>query len=108
MISTLVLFNILNDINNYHNVIFMNTFFVFVIDEDLFFITFVREPSSPKVFDALKDEDPLCLTFVLPCFVIQQSETREQHWRPPPVNSLPRPRQWLCKVIKLCHLRQRS
>jgi hypothetical protein len=32
--------------------------FVFVNDEDLFFITFVREPSNPKGFDALKDEGP--------------------------------------------------
>jgi hypothetical protein len=40
--------------------------------EDLFFITFVPEPSSPKGFDASKDEGPLHLTFVLPCFVIRQ------------------------------------
>jgi hypothetical protein len=40
--------------------------------EDLFFITFVPEPSSPEGFDASKDEGPLHLTFVLPCFVIQQ------------------------------------
>jgi hypothetical protein len=42
MIHTFVLFNILYDINNYHNVIFVNTIFVFVNDEDLFFKTFVR------------------------------------------------------------------
>jgi hypothetical protein len=40
-----MLFNIQYDINNCHVFTFVNTFFVFVNDEDLFFITFVREPS---------------------------------------------------------------
>jgi hypothetical protein len=34
--------------------------------------------------------------------------TIEQHWRPPPVNSLPQLRQWLRKSTKLWHLRLRS
>jgi hypothetical protein len=42
-------------------------------DENLFFITFVRESSSPKGFDASKDEGPFHIILMLPCFVIQQS-----------------------------------
>jgi hypothetical protein len=44
------------------------------------------------------------------CLVLdsQHLRTSDQHWRPPPVNSLPRPQQWLCKVINLKHLRLRS
>jgi hypothetical protein len=41
-----------------------------VDDEDLFFTTFVREPSYPKGFDASKDEGPFHIILVLPCFVI--------------------------------------
>jgi hypothetical protein len=38
----------------------------------------------------------------------QQLKTSNQHWRPPPVNSLPQLRQWLRKVIKPHHLRRQS
>lgn len=47
-------------------------------DEDSFFITFVPEPSRSKEFDDSEDECPLHLIFVLACFVIRQSETRDQ------------------------------
>lgn len=35
-------------------------------NEDFFFITFVRGSLSPKKDNASKNEDPSCLTFVLP------------------------------------------
>jgi hypothetical protein len=64
--------------NNDYNVTFAINIFVFVNDEDLFFTTFIQEPLCLKGYNASKDEGPLHLTIVLPCFMIQQSKTRDQ------------------------------
>jgi hypothetical protein len=50
-------------------------------------MTFVQKSSYPKGYNVLEDEGPYPLTIVLPCSWCKAFESKDQHWRPPLVNS---------------------
>jgi hypothetical protein len=56
-------------------------------------MTFVKKSSYPKVYNVSEDEGPYPLTIVLPCIWCIAFESKDQHWRPAPVNSFDHLRQ---------------
>jgi hypothetical protein len=50
-------------------------------------MTFIQKSSYPKGYNVLGDEGPYPLIIVLPCSWCIAFESKDQHWRPPPVNS---------------------
>ena len=80
---------------------FYVSLFVFIYrdDEGMPFITFVRESLYPKGDNVSKDEGPYPLTLVLLCSWCIAFENKDQHWRPPPVNSFDHLRQALTFVM---------
>jgi hypothetical protein len=56
-------------------------------------MTFVQKSSYLKGYNVLEDEGPYPLTIVLPCSCCIAFESKDQHWRPPPVNSFDHFRQ---------------
>jgi hypothetical protein len=64
--------------------------FIYKDDEEgTSFISFVRRSLYPKGDNVSKDEGPYPLTIVLLCSLCIAFENKDQHWCPPPVNSLP-------------------
>jgi hypothetical protein len=74
-----------------HFYMFYVSLFVFIYrdDEGTPFMTFVRKSLYPKEDNVLKDECPYPLTIVLLYSWCITSDNKDQHWRPPSVNSLP-------------------
>jgi hypothetical protein len=67
--------------------------FIYRDDEGTPFMTFVQKSLYPKGNNVSKDEGPYPLTIVLSCSWCIASESKDQHWRPPPVNSFDHLRQ---------------
>jgi hypothetical protein len=67
--------------------------FIYQDDEGTPFMTFIQKSLYPKGNNVWKDEGPYPLTIVLLCSWCIASENKDQHWRPPPVNSFDQLRQ---------------
>jgi hypothetical protein len=67
--------------------------FIYRDDEGTPFMTFVQKSLYPKGNNVSKDEGPYPLTIVLSCSWCIALENKDQHWRPPPVNSFDHLRQ---------------
>jgi hypothetical protein len=62
-------------------------------------MTFVQKSAYSKGYNVLEDEGPYILTIMLPCSWCIAFESKDQHWRPPPVNSFDHLRQALTFVM---------
>jgi hypothetical protein len=63
--------------------------------------------STPVLFTLTCIHSHITLGF-LPSIKLKHLRTSDQHWRPPPVNSLPLLCQWLRTTTKLKHLLSRN
>jgi hypothetical protein len=73
--------------------------FIYRDDEGASFMTFVQKSLYTKGNNVSKDEGPYPLTIVLPCSWCIVFESKDQHWRPPPVISFDHLRQALTFVM---------